>query len=303
MDRDALAEAYVARLYAAAAAAEAQGVAVARPEPEPQQVDLRLLETRYSEYDLLPENMTTSANHEEFPQAGGHLEFNQMTSDDDAPSPTTSGTVYINQDVAQSVDSAEKYLQELNVFMDRLDAARAIVEHHSGRLKDEINDLKKKNPDIRQRGLRGGKARKQNAGGPENIAGQSDITEQSSQQEFIEVRNSPLETDIDLNTGRARKQMAIGVPFISITKLAPAERQRQKLKAIFKSCYKLIEEQQTLAEQVVEHGNSLVCEYATLIEAHEAYPPYDATGPNGHQPRRSGGDGGDVDHIRDRISM
>ncbi|KAK5196424.1 hypothetical protein LTS03_003823 [Exophiala xenobiotica] len=240
MDRDALAEAYVARLYAAAAAAEAQGVAVARPEPEPQQVDLRLLETRYSEYDLLPENMTTSANHEEFPQAGGHLEFNQMTSDDDAPSPTTSGTVYINQDVAQSVDSAEKYLQELNVFMDRLDAARAIVEHHSGRLKDEINDLKKKNPDIRQRGLRGGKARKQNA---------------------------------------------------------------EKLKAIFKSCYKLIEEQQTLAEQVVEHGNSLVCEYATLIEAHEAYPPYDATGPNGHQPRRSGGDGGDVDHIRDRISM
>ncbi|KAK5234585.1 hypothetical protein LTR47_004619 [Exophiala xenobiotica] len=258
MDRDALAEAYVARLYAAAAAAEAQGVAVARPEPEPQQVDLRLLETRYSEYDLLPENMTTSANHEEFPQAGGHLEFNQMTSDDDAPSPTTSGTVYINQDVAQSVDSAEKYLQELNVFMDRLDAARAIVEHHSGRLKDEINDLKKKNPDIRQRGLRGGKARKQNAGvtlsthsflnrrlktqnfvhkverltslaggGPENIAGQSDITEQSSQQEFIEVRNSPLETDIDLNTGRARKQMAIGVPFISITKLAPAERQRR----------------------------------------------------------------------------
>ncbi|KAK5491652.1 hypothetical protein LTR83_006493 [Exophiala xenobiotica] len=37
MDRDARAEAYIARLYAAAA--EAQGVAVARPEPEPQQVD------------------------------------------------------------------------------------------------------------------------------------------------------------------------------------------------------------------------------------------------------------------------
>ncbi|KAK5453600.1 hypothetical protein LTS15_006786 [Exophiala xenobiotica] len=37
MDRDCRAEAYVARLYAAAA--EAQGVAVARPEPEPQQVD------------------------------------------------------------------------------------------------------------------------------------------------------------------------------------------------------------------------------------------------------------------------
>jgi hypothetical protein len=45
---------------------------------------------------------------------------------------------------------------------------------------------------------------------------------------------------------------------------------------MFKSCYRLIEEQQNLAEQVVEHGNSLVCEYATLIEAHEAYPPYDA---------------------------
>ncbi|KAK5302303.1 hypothetical protein LTR06_006367, partial [Exophiala xenobiotica] len=47
-----------------------------------------------------------------------------------------------------------------NVLMDRLDAARAIVEHHSGRLKDEITELKKKNPDIRQRGLRGGQARK-----------------------------------------------------------------------------------------------------------------------------------------------
>jgi hypothetical protein len=30
----------------------------------------------------------------------------------------------------------------------------------------------------------------------------------------------------------------------------------EKLKAMFKSCYKLIEEQQTLAKQVVERGNS-----------------------------------------------
>ncbi|KAK7898045.1 hypothetical protein LTR67_004677 [Exophiala xenobiotica] len=76
-----------------------------------------------------------------------------------------------------------------------------------------------------------------------------------------------------LRGGQARKQMATGVPFVSITKLAPAERQRrtnveaqdykartrrtglEKLKTIFKSCYKLIEEQQTLAKQVVERGN------------------------------------------------
>ncbi|KAK7892859.1 hypothetical protein LTR67_007096 [Exophiala xenobiotica] len=157
MDRDALAEAYVARLYAAAAAAEA-------------------------EYDLLPENMTTSANHEEFPQAGGHSEYNNMTSDDDALPPTASGTADSNAEVAPSLDSAEQYLQELNVLMDRMDTTRAIVKHHPGRLKDKITDLKKKNPDIRQRGLRG---------------------------------------------GQARKQMATGVPFISITKLPPAERQRR----------------------------------------------------------------------------
>jgi hypothetical protein len=163
MDRDARAEAYVARLYAAAAAAEAQGVAVARPEPEPQQVDLCLLETRYSEYDLLPENMTTSANHEEPSQASGQSEYNQTTSADDALPPTTGGTADINAEVAPSLDSAEQYLQELSVLMDRLEAARAIVEHHSGRLKDEITDLKKKDLDLRQRGLRGGQARKQNA--------------------------------------------------------------------------------------------------------------------------------------------
>jgi hypothetical protein len=113
--------------------------------------------------------------------------------------------------------------------MDRLEAAHAIVENHSSRLKDELTDLKKKHPDLRQRGLRG---------------------------------------------GQARKQMATGVPFISIIKLPPAERQRrtsveaqdykartrrtglEKLKAMFKSCYKLIEEQQNVAEQVVEHSNS-----------------------------------------------
>jgi hypothetical protein len=116
MDRDARAEAYVARLYAAAAAAEAQGVAVARPEPEPQQVDLRLLETRYSEYDLLPENMTTSANHEELSQASGYSEYNQMTSADDALAPTTGGTAYINPEVALSLDSAVKYLEELTIL-------------------------------------------------------------------------------------------------------------------------------------------------------------------------------------------
>jgi hypothetical protein len=180
----------------------------------------------FNDFDLVLQSVA-----EEFPQAGGHSEYNKMTSDDDAPSPTTGGTVYINQEVAQSVDSAEKYLQELNVLMDRLDAARAIVDHHSGRLKDEVTELKKKNPDLRQRGLRG---------------------------------------------GQARKQMATGVPFVSITKLAPAERQRrtnveaqdykartrrtglEKLKAIFKSCYKLIKEQQTLAKQVVEHDAALM---------------------------------------------
>ncbi|KAK5452344.1 hypothetical protein LTS15_007410 [Exophiala xenobiotica] len=245
--------------------------------------------TRINEFDLVLENMTTSDNHEEPSQASGYSEYNQMTSADDALSPTTGGTVYINPGVALSVDSAEKYLQELNVLMDRLEAAHAIVENHSSRLKDKLTDLKKKHPDLRQRGLRGGQARKQNAGvtfsthsflnrrlktqnfvhkverltslaggGPENIAGQSDITEQSSQQEFIEVRASPLETDNDLNTGRARKQMATGVPFISITKLPPAERQRQKLKAMFKSFYKLIEEQQTLAKQVVEQDAALM---------------------------------------------
>jgi hypothetical protein len=110
--------------------------------------------------------------------------------------------------------------------------------------------------------------------------------------------------------------MATGVPFISITKLPPAERQRrtnveaqdykartrrtglEKLKAMFKGCYKLIEEQQTLAKQVVEHGNSLVCEYATLIEAHEAYPPYDAAGPHGHRPRRNGVNRRDAGHLQ-----
>ncbi|KAK5317894.1 hypothetical protein LTR93_008535 [Exophiala xenobiotica] len=180
----------------------------------------------FNDFDVVLQSV-----EEEFPQAGGDSEYNNMTADDDALPPTTGGTADSNAEVAPSLDSAEQYFQELNVLMDRMDAARAIVEHHSGRLKDEINDLKKKNPDIRQRGLRG---------------------------------------------GQARKQMATGVPFISITKLAPAERQRrtnieaqdykartrrtglEKMKAIFKSCYKVIEKQQTLAKQAVEQDAALM---------------------------------------------
>ncbi|KAK5282657.1 hypothetical protein LTS13_001309 [Exophiala xenobiotica] len=180
----------------------------------------------FNDFDLVLQSV-----EEEFPQAGGHSESNNTTSDDDALPPTTSGTADSNAEVAPSLDSAEQYLQELNVLMDRMDAARAIVEQHFSRLKDEITELKKANPDIRQRGLRG---------------------------------------------GQARKQMATGVPFVSITKLAPAERQRrtnveaqdykartrrtglEKMKAMFKSCYKLIEKQQTLAKQAVEHDAALV---------------------------------------------
>jgi len=199
------------------------------------------------EYPPIPGTSMTSANDEEPSQTTSYSEH-PMTSADDALSPATGGTPYMTPEVSLSLDSTRKYLRELDTLEDGVKAAYVPVENHLSRIQKEQTVLWKKHPDLRRRGLRGGRARKQNATGNAFVSITKLTAVEYERRKAVETQDYKARTR---STGL------------------------QHLADVFDSCYKLIHKQQRLARLVLEHGNSLTSESAALLELQEAHAQYE----------------------------
>jgi len=198
-------------------------------------------------YPPITETSMPSASDEELFQATSYSE-NTMTSADDALSPTTSGTVYIDPEVSLSLEAAGQYLQELNILEDGVKAVYVVVENHLFRIQNEQTTLWKKNPDLRRRGLRGGRARKQNATGKAFISITLEPPAEYKRRKEVETQDYQDRT------------RSSGL---------------QNLADVFDNCYNLIHEQQRLAGLVLKHGNTLTSESAGLTELEDARTRYE----------------------------
>lgn len=156
------------------------------------------------------------------------------------PDQSVSTNLVLDPNLFIDFDGVQEYLEHLNTLSDLIRGAHIQVDMEFNRIQNTLKEIWEENTDLRKRGLRGGRARKQNKLGKSFASMQNMTPEQTKRRKEVEAKDYQ---------GRNRLE---GL---------------KQILTLLETSHQFVQEQQTMAEEVLLAGRKVALGSANRIEA------------------------------------